>query len=85
MKFRSALFSYLTLTLGDIVRRKGAEYALDHLCDSFGFVAASIVERLHGGRINSCSDGNHHRGGVGPDDYQQTIVMTQAASRKGYL
>jgi len=85
MKFRSAVFSYLTLTLGDIVRRKGAEYALDHLCDSFGFVAASIVERLHGGRINSCSDGNHHRGGVGLDDYRQTTVMTQAASRREYL
>ena len=88
MKVRSALFSYLTLRLGDIVRRKGAEYAVDHLCDSFGFMAAGIVERLHNGRSNSCSAGYRHRGGAGQSDYRtqtDVAVSTRKASQKGRL
>ena len=88
MKVRSDLFPYLTLTLGDIVRRKGAEYALDHLCDSFGIMAAGIVERLHYGRSNSCSAGDRHRGGAGQSHYgTQTYVAvcTRKTSQKRRL
>ena len=88
MKVRSDLFPYLTLTLGDIVRRKGAEYALDHLFDSFGFVAAWIVERLHYGRSNSCSAGYRHRGGAGQSHYRtqtDVAVCTRKTSQKRRL
>ena len=41
---------------------------MDHMCDSFNFVASGIGEWLHDGRDHSCPAGHRRRRGTGPGD-----------------
>jgi len=47
-------------------RRKGVKHALDHIGDSFNFVASGIGERLHAGRICSYPPGHRRHRGTDP-------------------
>ena len=51
-----------------MLRQKGVEHALDHMCDSFSSVASGIGEWLHDGRGHSCPAGHRHRRGTDPGD-----------------
>ena len=53
---------------GRILRQKGVEHALDHMCDSIDSVASGIGEWLHDGRGHSCPAGHRRRRGTGPGD-----------------
>ena len=48
--------------------QKGVEHALDHMCDSFNFVASGVGEWLHVGRGHSYPAGHRHRRGTSPGD-----------------
>ena len=51
-----------------ILRQKGVEHALDHMCNSFNFVASGIGEWLHNGWSHSYPSGHRHRRGTDPGD-----------------
>ena len=53
---------------GRILRQKGVEHALDHMCDSLDSVASGIGEWLHNGRGHSYPAGHRHCRGTDPGD-----------------
>ncbi len=51
---------------GCILRQKGVEHALDHMCDSLHFVAVGISRWLYGWWTDSYPAGHRHRRGADP-------------------
>ncbi len=69
---------------GRILRQKGVEHALDHMCDSFSSVASGIGEWLHDGRGHSYPAGHRHRRGTDPGDSgTKNIVAIGALAGEG--
>ena len=57
--------------------QKGVEHALDHMCDSFNFVASGIGEWLHVGRGHSCPAGHrsHRDSGPSPSGTKNIVAI----------
>jgi hypothetical protein len=65
---------------GRILRQKGLEHALDHICDSLNFVASGIGEWLHDGRGHSYPAGHRHRRRADPS-YSGTKTIVAVWTR----
>ncbi len=47
-----------------LIKRKGADHAMDHFCNSLDFVVIRIRQRLYDWRIHSYPPGDRHRRGT---------------------
>ena len=64
--------------------KKGGHHALDHICDSTGFVGAGITNRHHDGRRHPCPAGHRHHCDADPGASRtKTGVTRWAFARKG--